>query len=242
VTRRAVEARIVLETDAKGRAKPKPAPQPVVMEDAAWTPVMKGMMGVAMPGGTGANLDSAKPAASSGVVRIFAKTGTPTVEQYGGPTTANRALQAFIDRGCPLPFNSTTSKIEAPKDLARSPCLRGADPHALAAEIARINRSLTPRSVPANMVAGGRVIRVPITRQETTLFAHAVALVVARYRDEKDPWDQPVRALTIVVNIQKRPDTSRLPALDVARQLLTDPAIRDWLASDPAGPAVKRAG
>jgi hypothetical protein len=85
----------------------------------------------------------------------------------------------------------------------------------------------------ASMVSGGRVIRVPIQREETTLFAHAVAIVVARYHDEQAPLDQPVRALTIVINIQKRPDTDKLPALEVARELLNNAAVRDWLASDP---------
>ncbi len=202
---------------------------------------MQGLLGVAAPGGTGATLADSKPTADGGVVRIFAKTGTPTVEQYVGRKPANRALQSFIDQGCRLSWDAAKGRIVVPADLSGSRCLGGYSPGEVRREIARLNHSVSGGVPPRGLqVAGGAVIAVPVDPEVRSLFAHAVAVVVARYKDEAAPWDKPQRALTLVVNLQKRPEGDKLPALEVARTLLKDPSVRAWLASDPGAGGTRR--
>ena len=233
VTRRAVRAHLTEQGIS--------APAPLKIEDAAWTPVVQGMLGVAAPGGTGASLADSKPTADGGVVRLFAKTGTPTVEQYIGRKPANGALQSFIDQGCRLGWDAAKGRIVVPADLSRIRCLGGDNPGEIRREIARLNRSVVGGVPPKGLqVAGGAVIAVPVDPEVRSLFAHAVAVVVARYKDEATPWDQPSRALTLVVNLQKRSEGDRLPALEVARTLLKDPSVRAWLASDPSAEGARR--
>ena len=233
VTRRAVRAHLTQQG-----ASP---PAPLKIEDAAWRPVMQGLLGVAAPGGTGATLADSKPTADGGVVRIFAKTGTPTVEQYVGRKPANRALQSFIDQGCRLSWDAAKGRIVVPADLSGSRCLGGYSPGEVRREIARLNHSVSGGVPPRGLqVAGGAVIAVPVDPEVRSLFAHAVAVVVARYKDEAAPWDKPQRALTLVVNLQKRPEGDKLPALEVARTLLKDPSVRAWLASDPGAGGTRR--
>lgn len=239
VTRRAVRAHL---TEQQAASPKMAAPQPLNIADAAWKPVMQGMLGVASPGGTGASLEAAKPVAEGGgVVRIFAKTGTPTVEQYVGRKPANLALQSLIDRGCRVGWDAAGSRIVVPPDLNRSRCLGEDSPGEIRREILRLNRSMAGGVPPKGLdVAGGAVIAVPVDPEVRSLFAHAVAVVVARYKDEAQPWDKPQRALTLVINIQKRPEGDKLPALEVARTLLEDPSVRAWLASDPGVEGAKR--
>jgi hypothetical protein len=236
VTRRAVQASI-LQAPIGGRPGVV-APQPLNIDDRVWKPVILGMMNVAKPGGTGASLQDSIPTVEGSVVRVFAKTGTPTVEQFTGRKPPNRALQDYIDEGCELDWDAGRSRLSVGASLSDA-CRDTADAPDVRREIARLNRVLAGRPAPRGLrLFGARVTGVPIDPEEKPLFAHAVALVVARYKDDQAPADQPIRALTIVINIQKRPDVDKLPALEVARTLLKDPAVRAWLGNDPA-PQVK---
>lgn len=237
VTRRRVNARLAAPAPVLDPGQPKGA---VFISDEAWTPVMAGLKAAASSG-TAAELDDNLPPLAAGDVRVFAKTGTPSLERYYGRTPGNRALQAYAVARCGLAFEdgrklylpwapqARTARAFAAA-LARAPGTCASDARtrgAIGAELAWLNRRGMSRE--DLDFSGTTVVGVPEHLSMRPGMGHVIAIVVGVYADADTPDDQPRRALTIVVNIQGRTDTNRRPALAAALQALRDPLVRAWL-------------
>lgn len=246
VTRRPIRSQLV------AGARPTIAGAPrLPMRDDAWTPVIEGMRAVTQAGGTGARLGDVTPdPVEEGLeVRLFAKTGTPNLDRYGARTPANAALARYVERRCPLAWRRGPG-LYLPSAGARAGRARMLDaitrvgvrchddrPELVLQEIVRLNALGAPRggTIDGLSVQAGQVTGVPLDAVSFSGIGHAVALVAGLYRDGA-PDDQPLRALTIMVNLQQRTEGDKTPGIAVARQLLCDPAVRAWLVGGATRP------
>jgi len=251
VTRRPVSSQLVV------RARPMHARAPnLPLSDPAWTPVMEGLREVALTG-TGRALHPAapRPLEQGLEVRIFAKTGTPNLDRFGARTRGNAALARYVERRCPLEYRrglglyvpgagSRADRKQVLDAVRRmGPRCHDGQPELVAQEIASLNTRAKPRGgvIDGLRLEGLKVVGVPVEAVMFESVGHAVALVAGLYRPD-DPDSRPIRALTMVVNLQNRTDADRTPAVGVATALLCDPAVRAWLIRGPsaAGPGCAR--
>ncbi|CAN5331811.1 hypothetical protein BH10PSE1_BH10PSE1_19170 [soil metagenome] len=242
VTRRPVSARFT-----------RPDGMPVLevrapTHGAEWDRVLRGLEAVTghdptLPG-TARRL---QPSIPPGDYRVFAKTGTPTLEIETDPAPARAAAVRMATRQCGLTWNPETRRITAPEVL-RPVC---ADIARQAGSRAQLDRTLRAMSASYR----SRMDRETLTRthQVTDLtleassavgFGHGIALVVGRYPHAVAsapavPGVPPERALAIVVNLESH--DGEAPATDMAGVLLASPVVRNWLAQTPAGTAERPA-
>lgn len=246
VTRRPVRSQLVV------RARPlDPRAPDLPISDAAWRPVMGGLRQVALTG-TGRALEPAAPRPRDpGLeVRLFAKTGTPNLDRFGARTRGNAALARYVERRCPLEYRRGVGLYvpgAGPRadrkqllDAVRrmGPRCHDGRPELVAAEIGSLNARAKARGgeVEGLRTEGLRVIGVPVEAVMFESVGHSVALVAGLYR-VGEPDDRPVRALTMVVNLQNRTRGDPTPAVGVATALLCDPVVRAWLIRGPSAPA-----
>jgi hypothetical protein len=232
-------------------ARPPPAQLRLPIKDAAWTPVIEGMAAVAGPGGTGRALGEAvpRPVDETLEVRLFAKTGTPNLDRFGARTQANAALARYVERGCPLSWRrgvglylpaaglrADRKKTFDAIERVGARCHDG-KPELVMQEIIRLNAVGRPRGgvVEGLTVSGGLVTGVPLDAVSYSGIGHSVAVVAGLYR-VGDANDEPLRALSMVINLQQRTESDRTPAVGVATRLLCDPAVRAWLVGGPSRP------
>jgi hypothetical protein len=244
VTRRPIRSQLV------AGARPAPRVLSLPIRDEAWNPVIDGLKAVVTEG-TGRSLRDAipQPVEPGLEVRLFAKTGTPNLDRFGARTRANAALARYVERRCPLAWRSGAG-LYVPaagprawrRDLLAGVNRMGArchdgQPELVMQEIVRLNALGQPRGglIDGLRLEGGRVVGIPLDAVSFASIGHAVAVVAGLYR-AGDPDDQPQRALTMVINIQQRTDADRTPALQVARSLLCDPAVRAWLVGGASRP------
>jgi hypothetical protein len=247
VTRRRVTARLAAPPPPLKANDPSGAR---FIADAAWEPVMDGLEAAAASG-TAHELSAAAPRPPAGEIRVFAKTGTPSLERYYGRTPANRGLQAYAVARCGLAFEDgrklflpwapqaqTTRALATALGRAPSGCAGDARAReAIAGELVWLNRRPLVREDLA--FSGTTVVGVPEHLSMRPGMGHVIALVVGVYADAEAPHDRPRRALTVVVNIQGRSDSNRRPALQAAVAVLRDPLVRAWLqeGAPPPPPA-----
>ncbi|MBX7250272.1 MAG: hypothetical protein K1X35_14660 [Caulobacteraceae bacterium] len=243
VTRRPVRSQFV------AGARPVAAGERLAIRDEAWRPVMEGMAAVAGPGGTGHALGEAAPRPLDATleVRLFAKTGTPNLDRFGARTQANAALARYVERGCPLAWRRGVglylpqAGLRAGRDKVFDAVKRlGArchdgKPELVVQEVIRLNALGRARggAIPGLTLANGQVMGIPTEAVSYSGIGHAVAVVAGLYRSGA-PDDQPIRALSMVVNLQQRTEADKTPAVGVATRLLCDPAVRAWLIGGPS--------
>jgi hypothetical protein len=234
------------------RARPLDARAPALpIADDAWRPVMDGLREV-VASGTGRALAPAAPRPlDPGLeVRLFAKTGTPNLDRFGARTRGNAALARYVARRCPLEYRrgpglyvptagpraNRRELLEAVRRVG--PRCHDGQPELIAQEIASLNERARARggAVDGVRTEGLRVVGVPLEAEMFASVGHSVALVAGLYRvGEAD--DRPIRALTMMVNLQQRTEADRTPAVGVAAALLCDPSVRAWLIRGPSAPA-----
>lgn len=235
VTRRPVRAHLT-------PTAPVPTAMGPVISDAAWAPTMNGLRAV-VKSGTGVRLDTATPQPNIGEVRVFAKTGTPALERPSVPTEQNQALRAYVAQGCPLEYGaegamrlpgltpaSTDAELTAALTRLRPICAGSEVRRRLiASELRRLNR-LAARNLDDAPVEGTQVRSIPVDAPLVSGAGHVLGLTVGFYPDGATPNDRPQRSLSLAVNLQNRRADNRTPAIDVARALLCDPAVMNWLS------------
>lgn len=183
-----------------------------------------------------------------GDYRVFAKTGTPTVEIETDPSQARAAAVRLAQRHCGLTWNPQTRRITAP-DVLRPVC---ADIASQAGSKAQLDGAL--RSMSASYRS--RMDRETLSRahevRDLTLesssavgVGHGIALVIGRYPHAVAsapavPGQPPERALAIVINLESH--DGEAPATDMAGQLLASGAVRSWLAQPGPDQQARRAG
>lgn len=243
VTRRPVRSQLVV------RARPlDPRAPDLPVSDAAWLPVMEGLRQV-VQSGTGRALAPAAPRPlDPGLeVRLFAKTGTPNLDRFGARTRGNAALARYVERRCPLehrrgvglyvpgagPRADRRRMLDAVRRMG--PRCHDGQPELVAQEIASLNARARARggSVEGIRTEGLRVVGVPLEAVMLESVGHSVALVAGLYR-VGEPDNRPIRALTMMVNLQQRTEADRTPAVGVAAALLCDPSVRAWLIRGPS--------
>ena len=250
VTRTPVTAHVVKTAPPLSATAPRGGD---FVADSAWFPVMNGLRGVATYGGTAASLSTVRLDLPAGEMRIFAKTGTPTLERYETRQPRNEALQAFVLKRCGLiyepgglrlafaPQARTSDQIvaalsrQAPRCAGRST--------EIAQEIVRLNGVNSRQGgLGARLLLSGReVINVPENPLVRTGAGHVIAVVVGIYGKPNDLNDQPLRALTIVVNMQNRRDNNTAPARDAVIAALKDSAVQAWLKDGAPQPVADQA-
>lgn len=233
-TRRPVHAQLTLQAGPSEEGR-LPGGRP-------WEALIAGLRAVTDPsaGGTGAALRGylPEPAGEGIEVRIFAKTGTPNLDRFVSRTRANAALDRYARRRCALIYRrlvGLTVADDVPVEreaLTRAVERQGAACHdgrpgLVVEEILRLNRRASGGRIEGLSVQGSQVTGVPIHAVEVPTTGHAVALVVALY-EAGAPDDAPIRALSVVVNIQER-RTDQAPAVGAAGRILCDPAVVAWL-------------
>jgi hypothetical protein len=221
--------------------------------------------GPGQPHGTAPALEAARlslPAGDGQEIRIFAKTGTPTLEEPIR-STLNRLMNRLIENGILIIDSEAKLDVgglrggEAPADALRrltADRRLDYDPASaprLLAQIGRINRlrrfghdgGLMFDSL--DRLTGIRpdgLRRRPAEAEE----GGVLAMVIGRYCTSDVRSLTPKRALSIVVNVQARtaqggPGSERSgpnPAVAIATGLLApNGALATWLASDPRGTA-----
>lgn len=254
VTGRAVSARLTRvrpdETPATGLAA-RAEVRNLVLEGLRRVPVSGTGVRIGLPAALGYGED----------VRFFAKTGTPDVETSHA-VPASQALQALIAARCGLTWDAGSRRLvfagvrreDLNAWLAQSMptrCRRviessPASVGAIIAEMDRISRSSVrgvedlPRGLTID--ARGEVTAAPMRllaspQGRLTPTGHVFALVVARYAPGSAEGAPPVRALTIVVNVQRRQGNT--PAISVASLILADPRVRDWVLAELEAPRAR---
>ena len=239
VTRRPVRAHLTPTPPASAATGP-------MISDAAWGPTMSGLRAV-VKSGTGVALNSATPQPTAGEVRIFAKTGTPALERRSSPTEQNQALRIYVAQGCPLEYgpegamqlpgsSSASSDAELMTALAQlRPICAASDTRRrlVVRELRRLNR-VAARN-PADAPGEGTPVRsIPVNASLVSGAGHVLGLTVGFYPDAATPNDQPQRSLSLAINLQNRRADNRTPAIEVARALLCDPAVMNWLSNGGA--------
>jgi hypothetical protein len=192
-------------------------------------------------------------------VRFFAKTGTPNVDDVE-VTPASRALQTLAGARCELMWDPQARRLGFDGLVDRGAirawiaeemeprCREIIEGSSVAAdtlidEMSYIARQplLGAGGLPLGVRHDGfnMVTAVPSHQQTSragtlTPTGHVFAVVVGRYLPGAAPDAKPQRALTIVVNLQRR--RRGTPALEVAKQILSRPEIQLWLAAEPEAP------
>jgi hypothetical protein len=181
-------------------------------------------------------------------VRLLGKTGTMKVAGQSDPDLGNVILRDLAQHDCGLRWDpqagvlkfgavaprthaEAAKQVLALKELRCRVRVAGKAPLAdqVATEMQRhacgYRNCASPDLSPQ---ADGRVVDVPVRETaETLVDGHAIAVVAGKYVGE-----QPVRGLTIVVNIQDKRQADS-PALAVAAQILRSPVAKDWINRGP---------
>lgn len=239
VTRRPVSARFT----QPGKLPVLPVRDPA--RPAEWDRVLAGLEAVAghdpTVRGTAARLQAYVP---PGDYRVFAKTGTPTVEIETERSPARGAAVRLARRQCGLTWNPESRRIAAPEAL-RPVC---ADIAARAGSRAQLDGALRSMSAAyrsrmdrETLSRAHEVTDLTLEASSAVGFGHGIALVIGRYPSEVAsaaavPGQPPERALAIVINLESHEGDA--PATDMASALLSSPAVRTWLAQrapDQAG-------
>lgn len=187
--------------------------------------------------GTAGRLQAVIPA---GNYRVFAKTGTPTLEIETDPSQARAAAVRLARRQCGLTWNPQTRRITTPEVL-RPVC---ADIAAQAGSRAQLDGALRAMSASYRSRMDREVLSRAHEVTDLTLEAssavgvgHGIALVIGRYpqavaASAAVPTVPPERALAIVINLESH--DGEAPATDMAGLLLASPVVRSWLAQPGA--------
>ena len=187
--------------------------------------------------GTAGRLQAVIPA---GNYRVFAKTGTPTLEIETDPSQARAAAVRLARRQCGLTWNPQTRRITTPEVL-RPVC---ADIAAQAGSRAQLDGALRDMSASYRSRMDREVLSRAHEITDLTLEAssavgvgHGIALVIGRYpqavaASAAVPTVPPERALAIVINLESH--DGEAPATDMAGALLASPVVRSWLAQPGA--------
>ena len=243
VTRRPVRSQLV-----RGARPLTAADRPLEVDEVAWGRVMDGLQQVVTQGTASSTLGGLNlaPADETLEVRLFAKTGTPNIERAGALKRPNAALQRYLERGCSLEFRQRVGlyipeagtkanrrrMLAAIRDQGRR-CHEG-EPELVLQEVRRLNALPGAKEGRLGLrLRGAQVVGVPSDTTTLGSIGHSVAVVAGVYRQDA-PDDRPLRALTIMVTLQKRTEANPTPALNVARQVLCDPAVRAWLIRGPS--------
>lgn len=246
---------------------PEAAPDPLELRSqASRADVMAGLAQVVSgPNGTAARLGAQFRTFGYGEsVTLYGKTGTANLDPPSVQGAANLALQRLA-RDCTLRWDAASARLHlgpaAPpgEDEARavalaapmSPRCRGhVDTVGASAIIAEMNRQgcasprpgcrprgFTPEASGVVRTVETNLNRLPAGSPPTS---HTFAAVVAR-RAAPGSDGPPVRALTVVINLLKRTEANKTPALTVAQVILGDRAVRDWVLRNPQ-PVLASAG
>jgi len=243
VTRHRVEARLIYSTTPLGS-------EPIDLKyPAEWNLVLRGLEAVTLSG-TANELSETSAVdlkwIQDGPYRMFAKTGTPSLDLPDSAILAQKAIARLARRGCGLTWNPVTNLIVIPTNL-RPLCRRIADQAGIATRAGppeKPNEALKALSDAYSARTDERILANPhdvtdlSADARTTGFGHGIALVIGRYAvglpdTNGVPNGPPERALTIVVNLES--GKAGGPATDLAGNLLRSRAVRDWL--ERAGPA-----
>jgi hypothetical protein len=165
-------------------------------------------------------------------LRIFAKTGTPTVG-LERQSKANRAVNALLDHGL-AQIRRGRLKVGAASQARQMARALGSNRRAM--------EELAAHGVTANVVGDYmddlNTRRTNLIGEDSVLpdqkddhEAGVLAFTVARYRPEAPI--RPHRALTVVINIQDRNSGGPNPAIELAGRMLKDGAFRRALFEDP---------
>jgi len=229
---------------------------------AARQALLSGMRQVGRTGGTGGALEAVRaalPVPAGQEIRLFAKTGTPSLDEpIRSQINAliNRLIQSRVlalgaDSYLVVPAGAGEAPARALARLAtdRRLVYDEADTPAVLVAMQRIN-GMRRRGHDGGLLfdAGNRLtgILADGTRRRTNEAAEGgvLAVVIGRYCSADTRSLAPRRALSIVVNVQARTvrggngdaRSGPNPAVDVAGRLLTlDGALAAWLLSDPDG-------
>lgn len=190
--------------------------------------------------GTAARLQASIP---PGDYRVFAKTGTPTLEIETDPSQVRAAAVRLATRQCGLSWDPATRRITAPETL-RPVCADIARQAGSTAQLDGALRSMSAgyrsRMDRETLSRAHEVTDLTLEASSAVGFGHGIALVVGRYPHAVAsaaavPGTPPDRALAIVINLESH--DGEAPATDMAASLLASPVVRNWLArSSPASP------
>lgn len=250
---RLVTGRAVVPTMLRSR-QPRPPQVIRTFALAARAAVLAGMEEVARPGGTAAAelapaLEQLRALRPDETIRIFAKTGTPTLAR-SETVPARVALDALAQQGLitldqanrltvvrKRPGESDVDAFRRMPDARREAARQDVTVDRLASELEVMRRLLTNQRRALGYRHGR--LSLPTTRVierregEARRNGSVLALVVARYcRAETDPG-RPIAALSLVVNVQARQERNLAaglagrwlrPNASVARQLFATPA------------------
>lgn len=246
VTGRRIEASLVYAPERR-------LPDAIAFDAGARQTVVDALQRVALDG-TGALLGEAAegiPAPPGQEIRIFAKTGTPNVDYAGETPVARRLVADLASFRCGLVWGERRGVLWYGREVSEvtrlDPILEEMNPKCrqilrrsglaardLREELAGINAvAAGGRHAPDILTLGqsNAITAVEATPEMVADRGHAVALVVGRYAVGA-PDDSPLRAMTIVVNIQRRTADHKAQATMTARGLLGDPIVRRWLLAD----------
>ncbi|WGM48203.1 hypothetical protein KOAAANKH_03099 [Brevundimonas sp. NIBR10] len=237
VTRRPVNARLT---------QPDRLPLPAVRmiaHPAEWNLVLQGMEAVTgrdpAVRGTAARL---RPSLPPGDYRVFAKTGTPTLEIGVAPSPARAAAVRLAERQCGLTWDPERRRITAPITM-RPVC---ADIAGQAGSRASLDAALGAMSPAYRSRIDRDLLARPHAVTDLTLEAsaavgvgHGIALVIGRYPSavaeaKAVPGVPPYRALAIVINLESH--DGEAPATDMAGALLASAVVRAWLVQEATAP------
>jgi len=186
--------------------------------------------------GTAARLRSSIP---YGDYRVFAKTGTPTLEINTDPSPARSAAVRLATRKCGLTWDPRTRHITAPAvlrpvcaDIAR----QAGSPARLDAALRSISVAYRSRMDRDSLSRTHQVTDLTLEATSAMGVGHGIALVIGRYSHAVAtaaavPNVPPERALAIVVNLESH--DGEAPATDMAASLLASPVVRNWLVQGP---------
>jgi len=231
VTRRPVSARFT-QPDALPVLPVRDPAHP-----AEWDRVLAGLEAVTghdpAVRGTAGRLQAFIP---QGDYRVFAKTGTPTLEIETDPSQARAAAVRLARRQCGLTWNPETRRITAPETL-RPVCAdiarQAGSPAQLAGALRSMSASYRSRMDREILSRTHEVTDLTLEASSAVGVGHGIALVIGRYPHAVAsapgvPAQPPERALAIVINLESH--DGEAPATDMAGLLLASPVVRSWLA------------
>lgn len=231
VTLERVHARLSREFEPKAFVTIEPA------HTQAWSTMLTAMEAVARSGTAASSLGGVAAGYPSGFdYHVFAKTGTPTtMTQSAGRAAAAEAIIRLTRRGCGVYWDPEHQRIRLELSQ-RQACADIVRQGSGAARLERVLPGLSAsyaRDTPDLARRPHRIERLSLPDNLREARGHVIAVVVGQYALGADPrTNRPLKALTIVVNIQDRGANERMAA-QLARDVLLDDSVIRWWSRPP---------